>query len=140
MDERIVWQPINLNRPWYHLGIVLNPDFAREMISLKIPLWVQERMNNLGRESLKKLGIDWDNPYQFYRDTSFVKNFRLESNGVWLGFSENLSKQSFNEPLIYHSQGINSLLRINGLLALVDLWADDCGPVLKGWSIIYNNP
>ena len=137
MDDRIVWQPVNLNNPLYPISILLDPGFAKEMILLKIPLWAQERINEFGKESLKKSGIKYDEPYQFYRDTSFVKRFHLGKNGIWLGFSGNLAEQSFSGPLIYKSQGIDSLSRKKGLLDLVDLWIDH-GPDLNGISACAN--
>ena len=66
-----------------------------------------------------------------------MRRFHLDQNGIWLGFSGNLMGQSFSEPLIYDSHGIDSLLRKNGILELVDLWAD-YGPVLKGISACAN--
>ena len=64
MDDLIKWE-VDFSKPYNDFDISLDPNSAREMISLKIPLWVQERMNEFGKESLKNQGLSMINHISF---------------------------------------------------------------------------
>ena len=125
--KNIVWQPISIYQPGYDFGILLDRVFAEEMINSKIDGSTQHRMNELVTELVQRLGHNWGSPYHFFRDTSFVVQFSLGQNGVWLSV-DNTSGRSpievFREPnpIKYSSHNVGSSEQAQSLLALVDMW------------------
>jgi hypothetical protein len=130
MDEGLIWQLTDFHQPCDGFGVLLDYKFARKMISTKIPLWCQERMNEIGKSSLRELGINWGWPYGFYRDTSFVRRFSLGSNHQWPTLSCGEIPENLDKPLEYLSQDADSIVKREGLLRLFSLWIS-YEPVLK---------
>lgn len=129
MYNRDVGQVIPLH-PLFNFDFVLDVDFAKEMISTKTFPFVQDRVNELAEYYLRNFGIETDKPYEFYEDTSFVRSFRLGSNGLWLGL-DGVGIPDPESSIRYRSQEADSLIKMHGLLSLVDYWAF-CNPIFKG--------
>jgi len=64
--DKIIWQPVGLREGRAGFGVIMNEDFAREMIRLKSPKEFQKRLNQFAASHLSRLGIDWERPFQFY--------------------------------------------------------------------------
>jgi hypothetical protein len=124
--EKVIWRPSITNR--YDFAVYLDRDFAREMIRAQIPDKRQKRMNEIGNEELKGMGINWLSPYTFYEQSCFVSQVYIGRNGVWLATNcnniESLLREGENEPIEYHSHNVDTAKEAYVLMALFDKWVD----------------
>ena len=77
--ERTIWTPHFCSEKDFK--VYLDSGFAKEVMQSKIPNEMQKGMNELGNEELKRLGVNWLNPYEFYEDSCFVTQFNIGQNG-----------------------------------------------------------
>ncbi len=128
MVDRIVWQPFGLWGEKQDFSALMDEDFAREMIRLKLPEGRQESMNELANKELQRMQVNWRHPYQFHEDTAFVEQIYLGQNGVWLAIesytirTDLLKKVGTGKPIRYLSHNVDILKQRNDLLNLMDLW------------------
>lgn len=91
----------------YDISILLDKDFAGEMMGANISTERQDKMNELANETLKRFGESWKDPYKFHDSTCLVKQFYLGHNGVWLSENEsdlqNLNLDKLNHPYVKYS-------------------------------------
>lgn len=128
MIDKIVWQPYGLWGHSYDFGVLMDEDFAREMIRLELPEGRQTRTNELGNDELQRREINWKNPYQFHENTAFVEGFYLGMNGVWLAIESYTTREDLlkdegkGSPIKYFSHNVDTLKQRNALLNLMDMW------------------
>ena len=125
-EERIIWQPF-FNYDDYEFKVWLDRNFARQMATSTLSPERTKRMNELGRDKLKSLGINWLSPYTFYENTGLVSSFHLGHGGKWLGTSDRSIKNLLDddkkeEPLKYHSHNLEFPKETHALLALFSQW------------------
>lgn len=116
--------------------ILLDRDFAEDMLASKIPFEAQKRMNQLSLETLISKGFNWHDPLIFHEDTALVTEFHLGNGGVWLSMDSSsrfslLNQNDKKEPLKYHSHNARYSSHSYALMALVDRWVE-YADLLKG--------
>jgi len=119
IENKIVWQPIY--RPgMFEFEVVLDRNFAMEMINTKTPVKRQNHMNDLATELLKLTA----NPYQFYRDSCFVSRLNLANNEAWLEGDRPIENyfRNISKPIKYYSHNADDPHKTYQLFALFSLW------------------
>ncbi len=123
-NRKIVWQPTSLYQEGHNFGIILDREFAKEMLSAKLDEGSRRRMNDLAHQ-LHLSGIN-TSPLLFYEDTAFVFQFSIGTGGKWLATDETLGKnplEVFRErPITYSSHNLDTMADAYDLLRLVDFW------------------
>ena len=76
MKNQIIWQPQGLYQPGYDFGILLNPEFAKEMFNLKLSRKKYQKMQKLPKELM---GFKKPDPYIFHKDTCFISQINLNA-------------------------------------------------------------
>jgi len=127
-EGRIIWQP-HLNCEGYEFHVYLDREFARQMATSPLSPEIAKRMNELGRDKLKSLGINWPSPYTFYGNTGLVSSFHLGDGGKWLGTSDSSIKNLLDDdkkerPLKYHSHNLERPKETHALLTLFSQWTN----------------
>ena len=122
----IIWQPTPLYQPHHDFEILLNRQFAGEMLETRLSTKDQNRMNELGSDVTRRLKYPGSHPYIFHKSTAFVSQITLNgTRGTWLE-SENIfgkaPDSSKEKPIRYTTHNSDSLFDISGLLSLFDLW------------------
>lgn len=107
-------------------NVVLDRNFATEMIQAEITSDRQAGMNRLATETLKRLEVSWPNPLSFYNSSGFVNQFYLGA-GIWLATNyqtiENLlTAIPSSEPLEYNSHNVDTPSQAYALMVLFDQW------------------
>ena len=123
--DKLIWQPRFYAE--YDFEVYLDRDFARTMIQAKIAPERQKITNELANEELKKLGIHWSNPYDFYEDTGFIRQFYIGQNGVWLStnhrnIDELLEGAESHELIKYDSHNVDTSRQAYVLMRIFDKW------------------
>ena len=124
--EKIVWQP---SLGYYEFNISLDKDFAYKMIQAKIPIENQDRLNKLANRELEKMKVTWKNPYIFYEDSCFVKEFYIGHNGVGLHTNyqtlDSLLKNDESLNVVkYYSHNVDTSRQVFELMNLFGKWID----------------
>jgi len=124
LEKRIIWQPVgfSLGRSC-DFDILLDREFAQEMLSIKLDEDLRQKMNNL----MKEIGSSSFNPsYLFFKDTAFVLQFSLGEGTKWLAVNETYGKnplEVFREgPIRYSSHNINNSTDAYSLMTFVNIW------------------
>jgi|SRR3989344_4801627 len=125
--EKLIWTPRLYGN--CDFGIYLNRNFATEMIQSKVSAERQMRMNELANKELKRLNINWSNPYIFYENSCFISQFYIGQNGVWLStthqeISNVLSGRESSEPIEYNSHNVDISKQAYTLMVLFDKWIE----------------
>ena len=123
---KIIWQPILNAR--YDFTVHLDRDFAKEMINAHIHADRQTKMNQLGKEELKELNVNWLTPYLFHKDSCFISQVYL-GEGVWLSTKYTtidglLEGEEITKPVDYHSHNVRTSRDAYILMALFDKWVN----------------
>jgi len=125
--ERTIWTPHFCSEKDFK--VYLDSGFAKEVMQSKIPNEMQKGMNELGNEELKRLGVNWLNPYEFYEDSCFVTQFNIGQNGVWLAVNhqtiDSLLEGSGSSKIIeYDSHNVDYSRDAYVLLVLFGKWVE----------------
>lgn len=125
MVDKIIWQPEFIFE--HDFKVLLNRDFAKEMIKAKMPDGMERRMNQLANEKLKELGVHWLNPYTFHGDSCFLSQIYLGQNGLWLSTSyrdiEDLGRDNIpSKPVEYYTHNVDMLSQAYHLMRMFDMW------------------
>lgn len=131
MDEkRIIWQPELFVREC-GFKISLDRDFAREMVNSPLDKKHQKRTSELAKKDLKKMGIDWPDPYNFYKNTCFLREIHLGNNGVWLATSSDEASGLLREEkgengrnIEYDAHNVDTPRYAYALMFLFHKWID----------------
>ena len=78
---------------------------------------------------MKRFGINWRNPYTFYKDSCFISQFYIGQNGVWLStnyqnIDELLNEKESLEPIKYHSHNVDIPEQAYVLMSLFSQWVE----------------
>lgn len=130
MEEKIIWQPQGLEKGIAEYKILLNRQFAYDMINLGID--IQDRFNEYAQKYLKKEWSHLENieePYHFYCNTGLIERITLGHNSTGLIVDENAIKELLkhnqkdkNEPLYYRAHHVRSDKQVIALFTLFDFW------------------
>jgi hypothetical protein len=121
-EERIVWQPYNFQQTGSKgFAVLLDREFAKEMLSVTLEPRLRDRMNELAKERIKTF-----NPhYLFYKNTAFVGQFNLGSGGIWLavdGTNGRNPLKVFDRTIKYSPHNIDTTSDVHNLMSLFDMW------------------
>lgn len=133
MEDKIIWQPsFGYGESGSGFNIILDREFAREMIRAEVSQEIQAKMNQLADERLKGLkkfkGINFrPSPYQFYKKSFFISSINTEDNCVCLHTNssdiEMLLRENYGtNPIGYTSHNVDMPLQAHTLVNLFDLW------------------
>lgn len=136
IENKIIWQPI-FRPSMFEFEVVLDRDFAMEMVNTKIPAKRQNEMNDLAAELLNLT----TNPYQFYQDSCFVSRFNLADSRI--GLAEDHSPEYYinkktSQPIKYYSHNADDPYKSHELMTLFNLWIRYANN-LKGLKKIRSN-
>ncbi len=133
MCEKIIWQPKGIYQKGKDFRIILNHEFANEMINSRL-----SRKDYLSLQELpmETMGVQIKEPYIFYKDTLFLKQINLRArDGKWLTLEnfQGEEKSAFRNQLKYSTHNLDyrpSERDIEILLGLFDLWIE-YSPIIK---------
>ena len=123
--EKIIWTPDLYGG--CDFKVYLDKEFAKEMIQSKIPNGKQIRMNELANEELKRLRINWSNPYSFYTDSCFITQFYIGQDGVWLStnyqtIEDLINRKESSKIVEYNSHNVDTPSQAYVLMVSFDKW------------------
>lgn len=127
MENPIIWQPHAIYQPGYSFGILLNPEFAREMFKSKLSRENYQKFQELPR---KLMGFPKLEPYIFHKDTCFIRQINLEAgDGKWLSLDDACggAEPDFDKPIVYSTHNFDyktTSSEVVILLGLFDLWIE----------------
>lgn len=126
--ESIVWQPKCLYQNSSNFKILLNSNFAKDMLESKLEDEVRYGLNKIAEELLNKRGFISNEPIIFYGDSLLVEKLDFGENSSSLILETNLNLESFlfnrKKPLEYFSEKVNSVEQREALMSVFDLWTD----------------
>ena len=132
IEEKVIWMPQSLINQGYDFKVLLDRDFAKEMLSTKITSGKARNFNETA-DRLKLLGFN-KSPFLFYEDTAFVSQINSGTDGRWLATSGTSGKNPlgvFKGPIEYYSHNMDSSVDLYMAMRLMDFWVD-YSDVLKG--------
>jgi hypothetical protein len=130
MSQKIIWQPISVYQSGYGFGILLDPEFAKDMLTSNLSSDKSKRIQDFANEQLKKSNYDYPTPYIFNGDSCLVNQFYI-GDGKELGIDSLIKFESnFDKPIKYFSHNVDYSSDAYALMKLVDLWVK-CSEVIK---------
>ena len=126
LRDKPVWEALYLSQPHHDFDIALSRGFAKKMINISLTQKEQRQMNIRGAELLDRLGYTGSSPYQFHKDTAFVRHINLDGGrGTWLELEGQYGKTpdfSIEKPLTYTTHNMDCSSDTLGLLSLFEQW------------------
>jgi hypothetical protein len=129
--ERTLWTPdlYGMGSGGCDFSVYLDRDFAREMMNSPLLEQNQKNMNRLGNDILKRLNLNWSNPYNFHLNSCLVDQIYVGNNGVWLATTcdilSGLCKDAKStEPIKYNSHNTDDTHFAYSLMKLFGAWVE----------------
>jgi len=124
LDE-IVWQPVFSGS--YEFAVLLNPGFAKQMLTTPLSRERQDSMNKRAAEDLKNVRINCLSPYQFRNNSCFVSCINLGYKGLWLSTDNStveslLKNKELPDVVKYHAHNADTSFDAFHLMAMFSLW------------------
>jgi len=127
MINKLIWQPQSIYQQGHSFGILLDPEFAKEMFNSELSSERYKQMQNLPK---KLMGFTKPEPYIFHEGTCFIRQINLDpGNGRWLSLEDACggAKPNFEKPIKYLTHNFDYRTTSSDVLTLMglfDLWVE----------------
>lgn len=131
LEDKIIWQPINLCEGSDDFSIIVDKEFIRKAFELKIEEKGKMNFNQLAKT---KLGINRGDIFEFYQNSSLITMIRLQEAQSWLELDTNFNsiteQLKKNTVLSYKTHNSNSISQRIDILNSMSFWVEYLQPNL----------